>query len=114
MANQPEEQALFLYHLTLTQRYQNPANWTAEDHQTISRHAQFLDELGEKGTLLFAGRTQFEPGHPKLFGIAVVKAASFEEAQSLLAPDPAVTGGIQSAEIMPFSIGIRHFGNLSE
>ncbi len=48
------EQKLFIYHLKLAPKYQNPANWTEEDNQIIGQHAQFFVELGQQGVLLFA------------------------------------------------------------
>jgi uncharacterized protein YciI len=103
---------LFLYRLRLSPRYDDPAAWTEETVETIDRHARFLDALGREGRLVFAGRTDFEPGDPRLIGFAVVKAESAEEAARLLAPDPAVRAGIQIAEIHPFRMPIRHLHNL--
>jgi uncharacterized protein YciI len=101
--------AWFLYHLTLTESSEDPANWTHEDEATISRHAEFLDALGRDGRLVFAGRTDFAPGHPDLFGIALIRADSLGEAEELMAPDPVVVAGIQSARVLPFTLPIDHF-----
>ena len=101
----------FLYHLKLTKPYESPDHWTEKDNQTISDHAQFFRELGEQGKLLFAGRTTYNPGHPSLFGIALIKAESQEAAEQMMAPDPAVVHGIQQSEVHPFGVAIDFFEN---
>jgi uncharacterized protein YciI len=101
--------AWFLYHLTLTESFEDTANWSEDDAAMISRHADFLDALGREGRLVFAGRTDFAPGHPDLFGIALIRADSLGEAEELMAPDPAVLAGIQSARVLPFTLPIDDF-----
>ncbi len=101
----------YLYHLQLTEKYQDPTAWTEQDSQIISDHARFLDELGKQGTLLLAGRTDFDPDHPKLFGIVLIKADSQEAAEEIMAGDPAVQNGIQQAEVLPFRIAMSYVEN---
>ncbi len=102
------DDSLFLYHLVLNETYHDPAAWTDDDRATIGRHAEFLDGLGRDGRLAFAGRTLYDPGHPDLFGIAVIRAPSLEAAQEMMAEDPSVLAEIQRASIHPYSMGIRH------
>lgn len=99
----------FIYHLKLTPKYRNLGAWNEGTENIINRHSAFLDSLGLQGTLLLAGRTKLAPGDDNLFGIAIIKAASLDDAQVILAGDPAVVNGIQQATIFPFSMGIRHF-----
>ncbi|MEM7029651.1 MAG: YciI family protein [Chloroflexota bacterium] len=101
--------SFFLYHLKLTKPYESLDHWTEKDNQIISNHAKFLSDLGEQGHLLFAGRTTYAPGHPNLFGIAVIKAESPEAAEQLMAGDPAVVHGIQQAEIHPYRMALSFF-----
>lgn len=103
---------IFCYHLRLTDKYNNPKQWTEDTLKTINEHAIFLDDLGKAGVLIFAGRTFFEPGDNRLFGIALIKTKGIETAQQLLASDPAVVAGIQQADIYPFSLAIKHFENI--
>lgn len=103
---------IFCYYLRLTDHYAHPENWTARTWEIIEEHTRFLDDLGKEGVLIFAGRTDFEPGDQRLFGIALLKAANLESAEAVLADDPAVVAGIQKAEIYPFSLGLRHFRNI--
>ena len=104
----------YLYHLQLTEKYQDPATWTEEDSQIIADHAGFLDELGKQGILLLAGRTDFAPDHPNLFGIALIKADSQEAADEIMAGDPAVQKGIQAAKVLPFRMAMSYFKNFVE
>ncbi len=117
-SNQPmaaqtnKQENLFIYHLKLTSKYHDLANWTAETQAIIQEHAQFLDDLGKQGILVFAGRTKLNPGDENLFGIAIIKAANIELAKKTMAKDPAVVHKIQKATIFPFSMGIRYLNNL--
>lgn len=106
--------SLFLYRLTLSEHYQKSENWTEDTWRTIQIHADFLDSLGREGILIFAGRTLRPPGHPQLFGIAVFYAPTRKDAEWLMQRDPAVVAGIQRMEVIPFSMGIRHFKNVRE
>lgn len=105
------EKKYFLYRLLLTEKYQDLKNWTEKENRIISEHAVYLDELGKRGYLLFAGRTSYEPGDERLFGIAVIKAESLEEAEKLLSKDPAVVNGIMTSVMYDYSIAIKHFEN---
>jgi uncharacterized protein YciI len=105
------EKKYFLYKLTLTEKYQKADNWDENAEKIISEHFYFLEKLGKEGTLLFAGRTSYEPGDERLFGIAVVKAESLEAAEMLLSKDPAVINGIMTSVMYDYSIAIKHFEN---
>lgn len=112
---QPEvtTESLFIYRLTPTEKYSDIANWTVETNRIIQNHAKFLDELGKKEILIFAGRTLFRPGDKNLFGIVVMKAKSLDEAKNHLVGDPALENKIfQIRSILPFSMGITHFENM--
>lgn len=105
--------SVFLYYLQLTEAYKNPDNWSEESRDIIRRHAAWMDDLGKQGILGFAGRTLYEPGDSRLFGIALLVAPSIEKAREIMADDPAVVHGIQQAEIHPYSLAIRHLQNLT-
>jgi uncharacterized protein YciI/ketosteroid isomerase-like protein len=108
---QTDGKSYFIYQLQLTDRYKNPANWTPETQATFGRHAALLDSLGREGHLLFAGPTDMPLNDPNLFGIAILKASSLEEAQRMVAPDPVVIAGMQTARVLPYRLSIRHFEN---
>lgn len=114
VAQNARADSLFMYRLTLSEFYQNSENWTDDTWRTIQIHADFLDSLGREGILILAGRTLRPPGHPQLFGIALFYAPTLREAESLMQRDPAVIAGVQRMEVIPFSMGIRHFVNVRE
>lgn len=108
------EKPLFIYRLRLTEHYRNAANWSDATNNIVSDHANFFIELGNKGMLIFAGRTALDPGDENLFGIAVIQADTVEEAKKIMAPDPVIINKIMQCEMFPFSMRIRHFNNLGE
>ncbi|HEY3614581.1 MAG TPA: YciI family protein [Gaiellales bacterium] len=72
---------------------------TPEQRAIVERHGEFLLGLQEQGRLLLAGRCWDGP-----LGIVIVTAADEAEARALLADDPSVVAGVQSAAIYPFSV----------
>ncbi len=112
MENTNGNQDLFIYYLKLADEYNDPAKWTDSTYKIIQEHSEFIDDLGRKGTLIFAGRTKLDPGDDNLFGIALIKSNSIEEAKVIMAKDPAVINNIQVSSIFPFSLGIQYFENL--
>ena len=111
-SNQNTDQ-LFIYHVTLTEKYNDPDMWTEETQQIIADHAEFLNDLGRNGMLIQAGRTLYDPGDERLFGIVIFKAESLEEAKKMIENDPSRLKGVQEGEVHPFSLGIRFLENLN-
>jgi len=109
-----DNQKWFCYYLRLSDKYKDPAAWNEQSNKIIEEHAQWLENLGQQGILLLAGRTLVEPGNENLFGVAFIKAKDLEEAKRILAPDPAVLAGIQNAMVLPYSMGIRYFANIKD
>mgnify|MGYP001427444090 CR=1 FL=1 len=101
----------FLLKLSLAEKYKEEENWTEAERKLIQDHFIFLQQLGKDGTLILAGRTDYELNHDDLIGIALIKAASLEFATHLLMQDPAVKAGIQLATIHPFKMAIEQFEN---
>lgn len=77
---------------------------TAEESETLQRHYVYLHDLGQKGILLQAGRTT--TGNDAAFGIAIIRAATEDEARKIMNDDPAVHEGIMSAELFPYRVAI--------
>lgn len=59
------------------------------------RHFPYLEGLFEAGTLILAGPCLTPPND----GIAIIAAASEEEARAIMAADPAVSSGLMRAEL---------------
>lgn len=106
-----ENSELYLCRLKLNPDFEDASRWTEETFTILEAHSNYLDDLGRRGRLLFAGRTSYDPGHEHLFGIVVVKAASLEDAEKLISPDPAVSHGIQQASLHPFHFACTWFEN---
>lgn len=94
----------FIYVLRLVPDYHQEENWTEEARSIVGKHFHYLQEHLEQGTLIMAGRTS--PVDETTFGIAVFKAANEEAAREIMQNDPAVAGGVMTAELYPFHIAL--------
>ena len=94
----------YLYILSLTDKYQNPANWTDETNATVGAHWNYLVELHSKGIVEVVGRTNYEPGNPGLMGLSVFKADSLQEAEGIMNNDPCIVNGVMTAQLHPFNL----------
>jgi uncharacterized protein YciI len=95
----------FLYVLHLVSRLHDDKAWTKEDTAAVENHFNRLKEATERGQVIFAGRTA-EAGD-KTFGLVVFEAADEAAAMQFMNTDPAVTAGIMTAELHPFSVVLQ-------
>jgi len=84
----------------------NNDDWTEKDIEIVSVHFNYLKDLLAKEILFLAGRTVHEPMTEKDFGIAILEVDSEEEARTIMENDPAVKGGIMTAELSEFSLAL--------
>ena len=103
---QPEKQKQFIYVLRLVPRLYADANWTAQDKDALQRHFVRFQDAIKAGQLILAGRTS-EPGD-QTFGIAIFHAKDEAVARKFMEEDPAVAGGLMTAELHPFSVALEH------
>jgi uncharacterized protein YciI len=75
------------------------AGASPEQRALVDQHGEYLLGLAEQGTLVLAGRCWDGP-----VGIVIVTAEDEAAARAILAADPSLVAGLQSAEIYPFSI----------
>jgi uncharacterized protein len=101
-ASKPKQ---FIYVLRLVPRLHADSAWTKEDNAVLARHFTRFQEATESGQLILAGRTS-EPGD-KTFGIAIFEAADESAARKFMQEDPAVAGGLMTAELHPFAIALE-------
>jgi len=94
----------FLYLLKLTPKYYDENNFDDEAMKTIQTHFKRLQDMLEKGKLIFAGRADVE--NDKTFGIVVFDANTLKEAEQIANNDPAVRAGIMSVEVFPFNVAL--------
>ena len=74
---------------------------TPEQRAVVDRHGEFLLALAEQGRLVLAGRCWDGP-----LGIVILRAQDEREARALLAGDPSLAAGLQTAELYPFAVFI--------
>lgn len=72
------------------------------EEQGLRNHGLYIRSLREAGTLIAGGKL----GETR--GLAVFKTQSLEETEALLAADPAITGGIFVAELVPWTIAFAN------
>jgi uncharacterized protein YciI len=71
----------------------------------LNRHFARFQHAIETGELILAGRTT-EQGD-KTFGIAVFEAKDEAAARKFMESDPAVVGGLMTAELHPFAVALQ-------
>ena len=104
-APKAEKPKQFIYVLRLVPRLYSDANWTKEDKTVLGRHFARFQEATKSGQLILAGRTN-EPGD-KTFGIAIFEAPDEAAARAFMQADPAVGGGLMTAELHPFALALE-------
>ena len=101
-ADKPKQ---FIYVLRLVPRLYADSAWTKEDNAALARHFTRFQEATRSGQLILAGRTS-EPGD-KAFGIAIFEAPDEDAARKFMQEDPAVAGGLMTAELHPFAVALQ-------
>jgi uncharacterized protein len=101
-ADKPKQ---FIYVLRLVPRLYADSAWTKEDDAVLKRHFTRFQEAAKSGQLILAGRTS-EPGD-KTFGIAIFEAPDEAAARKFMQEDPAVSGGLMTAELHPFAVALQ-------
>ena len=100
-----EKPKQFIYVLRLVPRLYADSAWTKEDTAALARHFTRFQESAKSGQLILAGRTS-EPGD-KTFGIAIFEAPDEDAARKFMQEDPAVAGGLMTAELHPFAVALQ-------
>ena len=104
--SQSEQPKQFIYVLHVVPRLYADASWTDEDRKVLQRHFVRFQEAIKAGKLILAGRTS-ESGD-KTFGIAIFEAKDKAAARKFMEEDPAVAGGLMTAELHPFTVALEH------
>jgi uncharacterized protein YciI len=77
---------------------------TEEESRIVSDHYAYLVRLRDEGKLVVAGPSIVEGD---TFGIGVLDVDERAEVEAIVAADPAIVGGIMTAEIRPLRIAVR-------
>lgn len=72
------------------------------ERETMGKHFNYLQQLTEQGILILAGRTL--NNDEDTIGIAIINAASDDEACAIVANDPAVSQGVMNARLFPYRV----------
>ncbi|MBA2614609.1 MAG: hypothetical protein H0U90_02355 [Actinobacteria bacterium] len=75
------------------------ARATEAERGVVDAHGDYLERLAGAGKVSFAGRCMDGP-----FGLVVLDVESEPEARDIVAQDPSVRAGVQTAELHPFSV----------
>lgn len=100
-----EKPKQFIYVLHLVARLYDDKSWTKEDSAVIERHFTRFQQAIKSGQLILAGRTK-ESGD-RTFGIAIFQAPDEAAARKFMEEDPAVAGGLMTAELHPFAVALE-------
>jgi uncharacterized protein YciI len=77
---------------------------TQDEARIVGEHFAYLKGLADTGRLFMAGRTL--NNDEGTFGIAVFAAACIQDAEAVLADDPAVVQGVMQGEVFPFRVAL--------
>ena len=77
---------------------------TSAEAETVSRHFAYLTDLTNKGVMILVGRTQ--NNDESTLGIAIFEAEDESTARNIMENDPAVAGGVMTAELYPYQIAL--------
>lgn len=94
----------FLYKIQPTRVAMLSEGATPEEERIVEAHYNYLRALADQGIVILAGRTLNTD--ESSFGIIIFRAESKEAAQSIVADDPAVKGGVMRAELYPYRIAL--------
>jgi uncharacterized protein YciI len=103
---EPVPKKQFIYVLKLHPDYKSDSSWTPEANQTVGNHFNYLQALTEKGTVVLAGRSDYDVTSKDLFGMVVLETKTPEEALAIMQNDPAVLSKIMTAELHPFRLAL--------
>ncbi len=98
----------YLYVLKLIPRLYQDTAWTKADEETVGRHFRHLQAAVERGQVVLAGKTD-EPGDVT-FGLVIFEAADDSAAREFMESDPAVAGGVMTAELHPYMLALLRKG----
>lgn len=76
---------------------------TPAEKDAMSRHFAYWKERMSEQRLILAGPVPIDPG---TFGILIVRADSFAEAESMIADDPSVKERVMGYEVFPLNLSL--------
>jgi uncharacterized protein YciI len=99
----PMPEAFDTYYLALYEKGpKHTAEMTPEVQELLVRHIQYQLRLKADGKALASG--PLEAGNDPWLGIAILRAASLEEARKIADADPGVQSGRMAAKVYPWNV----------
>ena len=77
---------------------------TSEELDSVRKHFGYWQELTTQEVALVVGRTQTTG--PETMGIAIFRAETEAEAQTIASNDPAVIDGVFDMQLLPYAVAI--------
>jgi uncharacterized protein YciI len=94
----------FLYKLKLIPELLVEENWTDRENNMVYDHFKVLQGLLKENKLIMAGKT--DNLDDSTFGLVILQVDCEKTARTIMENDPAVKGGIMSAELYPYSVAL--------
>jgi uncharacterized protein YciI len=98
------KQVNFMYRIQPVRPAMLTEGGTPEEDRIVGEHLAYLQHLTETDVVFLAGRTQ--DSSYSSFGIILFHAKSEDEAQKIVAEDPAVAQRVFRAELYPYRIAL--------
>ena len=92
----------FIYTLKLLRPEILTQGPTDSESDVLKEHAAYLQRLSTESVVLLAGRTQ--TSGEETFGLVILRADSESGARDIMENDPAVSHGVMTARLFPYSI----------
>lgn len=94
----------FLYQLKLIPELLLEENWTDRENNMVYDHFKVLQGLLKENKLIMVGKT--DNLDESTFGLVILQVESEETARTIMENDPAVKGGIMTAELYPYNVAL--------
>ena len=104
MGEQMSSTLQFLYRIQPTRAAMLAEGSPPQEDALVAQHFQRLQYLLAQGVVILAGRTLNTD--PTSFGIVIFNAESEEAARQIMHDDPAVRGGVFSAQLFPYRVAL--------
>ena len=106
LAQDTTKKKAYLGVLTLTEKFKDEKNWSAEDQAIVGQHFQRLLKKKEEGIVVLAGRTELPLNNPDMMGLVIFYAKDDKEALQFMMDDPAVKNKVMQTKVHPYGLAI--------
>jgi uncharacterized protein len=85
---------------------------TAKEAAVINRHFAYLERLLDEGVMILVVRTQNNDA--RTMGLVIFNADDDAASQQIMMNDPAILGGIMTAEVFPYRVALIREANVRD